>query len=154
MAAFLLVASSAESLNGKRITSEVMARRRLEAGRWGLYANTPHKHEIKLGDTLIIYLAGKNGMRFFASAEAGLVDFNAKDFCADGDALTDPPVAVISLLSCYIFPSSLPIERIKDRLEFVPKENPRWGCVLQRGVKRISDTDAALILAEAIPKSV
>ena len=147
--AFLLIASQAESIDGKRIMAESMARRRLDAGLWGLYANTPHKAEIKPGDILIVYLAGRGGMRFFASAVAGAVDFKARVYRGDGDALTDPPAAVLSLRSPRIFPNSLPIARVKERLEFVPKGNPKWGCVLQRGVKRISAADAALILSEA-----
>lgn len=147
--AFLLIASQAESLDGKRIPAERMARRRIEAGSWGLYANTPHKAEIKAGDTLIVYLAGPGGMRFFASAVAGTVDFKARGYAGDGYALTDPPAAVLPLVSATVFPESLPMARVKDRLEFVPKGNPKWGCVLQRGAKRISAADAALILAEA-----
>lgn len=149
MAAFLLVASPAESVEGKRIPSEAMALRRIEAGRWGLYANTPHKAEIRENDTLIIYLAGYGGMRFLATARAGSVDFKARDFRADGDALTDPPVAVLSLVSPRLFSSPLPMARVKDRLEFIPKGTSKWGGVLQRGVKRISDADASLILTEA-----
>ena len=150
MAAFLLIASPAESVDGQRISSEVMARRRIEAGRWGLYANTPHKTEIRVGDTLIVYLAGPGGMRFFATAKAGSVDFKVRDFQADGDALTDPPAAILSLVSPRLFSSSLPMAKVKERLEFVPKGNLKWGCVLQRGVKRISDADASLILSEAL----
>lgn len=148
-AAFLLVASKAESLEGKYIPAETMARRRIDAGYWGLYANTPHKAEIKPGDTLIVYLAGPGGMRFFASALAGTVDFKARGYGGDGDALTDPPAAILPLVSPRVFPTSLPMARVKDRLEFVPKGNPKWGCVLQRGAKRISAADAALILSEA-----
>lgn len=154
MAAFLLIASPAESVEGHRISSEAMARRRIEAGLWGLYANTPHKTEIREGDTLIVYLAGYGGMRFLATAYAGAVDFRARNFRADGDALTDPPAAVLSLVSPHLFSSPLPMARVKDRLEFIPKGNPKWGCVLQRGVKRISDADASLILSEASGEAV
>ncbi|MCA7897637.1 EVE domain-containing protein [Burkholderia cepacia] len=147
--AFILVASKAELLDGGIIRAEEIARRRLDAGKWGLYINTPHKAEIRPGDTLIVYLAGPGGQRFIAAAEAGVVDFKVRNYRADGDVLTNPPVAVLSLHSAKLFPISLPIARIKDRLEFVPKDNPKWGCVLQRGVKRISAQDATLILREA-----
>lgn len=147
--AFILVASQAESVDGKRIPAESMARRRLNAGYWGLYANTPHKAEIKPGDTLIVYLAGPGGMRFFASAVAGAIDFKTRRYDSDGNALTDPPAAVLSLLSPNVFIEPLPMARVKERLEFIPKGNPKWGCVLQRGAKRISSADAELILSEA-----
>lgn len=146
---FILVASQAEASDGRIILAEEVAQRRLKAGLWSLYMNTPHKTEITLGDTLIVYLAGRGGMRFLASAEAGEVDFNAKDYHADGDVLTNRPAAVLSLRSSRMFPVPLPMARVKDRLEFVPKGTPKWGCVLQRGVKRISLADSYLILREA-----
>lgn len=147
--AFLLIASQAETLDGERILAECMAKRRLDAKLWGLYANTPHKRDIKPGDTLIIYLAGRGGMRFFATAEAGEVSFKLRNYRGDGDALTDPPVAVLALRNSRIFKESVPIAKIKDRLTFIPKGHQKWGCVLQRGVKRISNSDADLILTEA-----
>lgn len=150
MTAFLLIASPSESIDGTRIPAEAMAMRRIEAGYWGLYENTPYKKKIQPGDTLIVYLAGYGGRRFFASAEAGSIEFNPpRGFCVDGDALTDPPAAVISLVSTRIFSPSLPIIKIKEMLEFIPKGISKWGCVLQRGVKLVSDADASLILTEA-----
>ncbi|WP_133059248.1 hypothetical protein [Burkholderia puraquae] len=147
--AFILIASKAELLDGGVIHAEELARRRLNAGKWGLYINTPHKAEIRPGDALIVYLAGPGGQRFIAAAEAGEVDFKDRSYQADGDALTNPPAAVLSLHSTEFFPIPLPIARVKDRLEFFPKNNPKWGCVFQRGVKRISVEDAMLILEEA-----
>ena len=40
-----------------------------------------------------------------------------------------------------VFPESPKIADIKDELEFVPKNNPKWGCVMQRGAKIISKKD-------------
>jgi hypothetical protein len=143
---YILVASRAYSIDDEWIGSEEMARRRLEARQWGLYENTPHKSEISPGDTLLIYIAGARRMQFIASAEAGDVDFAAKSYEADGDALTNPPAAVLHLRSTNTFSQPLPISEIKDDLDFVPKNNPKWGAVLQRGAKKISATDAKVIL--------
>lgn len=148
-AAFLLIASPTESREGERLSAETMARRRIASGAWGLYTNTPHKAEMKSGDTLIMYLAGSGGMRFFASALAGTITFKPRAYQGDGDALTDPPAAVLSLVSPWIFPESIPMSRVKDRLKFVPQGTRKWGCVMQRGAKRISAEDASLILSEA-----
>lgn len=146
-ACFLLIASKAESFDGNAIHSEEMAERRLSAGKWGLYANTPHKSEIAPGDDLIVYLAGRKGMRFTAFATAGQVDFKPRNYKADGDALTDPPVAVLDVLNVRPFRRSVAIHEIKDRLDFIPKGTLKWGCVLQRGLKRLTAEDAAKIAA-------
>ena len=73
-----------------------MAKRRLEAKEWGFYANTPHKGKIKKGDQVIVYLAGPKDMHFFATATAGDIHQNTRSYTADGDALTDIPIAILS----------------------------------------------------------
>jgi hypothetical protein len=146
---FILVASRGETLEGKPIPAEKMAGRRLNAKRWGLYANTPHRAVIKKGDNLLIYVAGSGAMRFVARASVAGVDHKVKSYEADGDALTAPPVAVLMLDTVQWFEDPVQISAIKDLLSFVPKDTPKWGCVLQRGLKLISDADAATVLAAA-----
>ncbi|WP_409522348.1 hypothetical protein [Nitrincola sp. MINF-07-Sa-05] len=145
---YLLVASTSESIDGKKIPAEEMARRRFEVGLWGLNANTPHKSEIKAGDDLIVYLAGIRGQAFVAIATAGNVYFNAVNYSADGDALSSPPAAVLELTDIRHFKRNVNIHEVKDRLGFIPKGTIKWGCVLQRGLKRLSQEDASLILQE------
>ena len=150
---YILVASRAYSMDDGWIGSEEMARRRLAAEQWGLYENTPHKAEIAPGDKLLIYIAGPKRMQFVASAEAGAVDFNVRNYKADGDALTNPPYAVLSLRDTQTFATPLPIASVKDKLTFVPKNTPKWGAVMQRGAKKISESDAAVILSAAAHQS-
>lgn len=146
---FILIASKAYSRDDGWIASEEMARRRLEAGQWGLYENTPHKSAIAPGDVLLIYIAGAGRMKFIASAEAGDVDFQARNYQADGDALTNPPAAVLHLENTNAFPKPLPISELRDKLDFIPKNTARWGAVLQRGAKKISASDAEVVLRSA-----
>jgi hypothetical protein len=146
---YILVASRAYSVDEVWIGSEEMARRRLAAQKWGLYENTPHKAEIVTGDTLIIYIAGPRRMQFVARAEAGAIEFDTKSYDADGDALTTRPFAVLTLRNAETFPVPVSIAEVKDKLDFVPKNTPKWGAVLQRGAKKISASDAAVILREA-----
>ena len=143
---FLLIASRSEDLHGKSITGEEMAKRRLEAKEWGFYANTPHKGKIKKGDQVIVYLAGPKDMHFFATATAGDIHQNTRSYTADGDALTDIPVAVLSLSDLFFFKKQTMIHEVKDALDFIPKATNKWGCVLQRGLKMISQKDAETIL--------
>lgn len=146
---FLLIASRSEDLNGKPLTGEVMANRRLEAKEWGFYENTPHKGKVKKGDLLIVYLAGPKDMKFLAAATAGDIHKDIKNYTADGDALTDIPVAVLTLSDVIFFKNKTTIHEVKDELDFIPKTTNKWGCVLQRGLKLISKKDAETILRYA-----
>lgn len=142
---FILIASDSESLSGSILPAMEIAQRRLKAGTWPLYKGTPHKRDVREGDMLIVYLAGSRAMQFFAIAEAGGVNFDAADSRADEDTLNSAPHAVLTVTQAQIFQYPLPLARIKNQLEFIPKNTPKWGCVLQRGVKRISSADAKLI---------
>ena len=144
--AFLLIASPSENHEGKRISALTMAKRRLEAKQWGLWIHTPHQKDIKNGDLCIIYIAGSDGKQFVAYAFASSVRSEVSKYLGDGDALTDYPTSVLHLDKIHWFASPISITTLKDRLEFIPKGVIRWGCVLQRGVKKISSKDAETIL--------
>lgn len=146
---FLLIASQAESIDGEQISSLEMARRRLTAKEWGLWANTPHRNELKPEDIFIVYVTGANGKQFVATAMAKEIQKDPKQYLADGDALTDPPVAVVKLDDIRWFNEPVPIAALKEKLQFIPQGTAKWGCVLQRGVKKIKPTDADLIFSQA-----
>lgn len=146
---FLLIASPSEDVDGIKISSLEMAERRLSAKSWGLWVNTPHKKEINQGDLLLVYIAGEKGKQFIATASARDVVFGVRTYESDGNALTDPPCAVLRLDKVQRFAEPLPIAELRHRLDFIPKNVVRWGCVLQRGVKRISFKDATTILKAA-----
>lgn len=153
MTTFLLVVNRCEQFDGSFDSAITMARRRLDAGKWALYANTPHKTEMKAGDRVLIYLAGndKEAKHFVASATISGVDASpgaCKRYEADGPhALVEPPVAVLSISEARWLSIPVPVAAVKDELDFVPKGTNKWGCVLQRGAKRIKESDAEHILS-------
>lgn len=146
---FLLIASPSEDLDGTNVSALEMANRRLASKTWGLWTNTPHKKEIAPDDLFLIYIAGPKGKQFIATAHASKVTFGKHPYIGDGNALTDPPCAIIELENIKHFDHPVTMAAIKDKLDFIPKNVIRWGCVLQRGVKRISPSDADKILNEA-----
>lgn len=149
MTSYILVANKVDSAMGGYIPAREIVERRLAAGRWPLFKNTPHQREVKPGDQLLVYLAGDKERQFVALCTAGSVE-PARDFEADGeDALTNAPFQQLLLLETRWFRKSLPISSVKEQLNFVPKGTRKWGCVLQRGIKKISDADAKIILAHA-----
>lgn len=150
MNTFLLVANSADAVSGGRIPADVIVGRRLAAGQWPLYKNTPHQKEMQSGDKAIIYLAGPKQMKFVAQVQIDAIT-SAKNFSADGDdALTDAPVQAILFSKVQWFKEPISIRGIMANLDFVPKNTIKWGCVLQRGAKKISLSDAEVILTKAL----
>lgn len=154
MNTYLLVANSVDAMSGGRIPADVIVRRRLSAGQWPLYKNTPHQKEMQIGEQVIIYLAGPKQMKFAAHARiSGFI--SAKSFSADGDdALTDPPVQAVLLSEAEWFSNPVSIRDIMEKLDFVPKNTIKWGCVLQRGAKKISSKDTKTILSKALRQLV
>jgi hypothetical protein len=144
---YLLIVSPGYNLDGRRISSEELARHRIQTGLWGLNANTPHRKEIKEKDNLIVYLAGENKRIFFASAVIDKVSHTPQHTTLDGpDSLGTPPSSIITLCQSEIFKRPIHIGELKQLLSFIPQNNPKWGCVMQRGMKRISQKDYNIII--------
>lgn len=145
---YLLIVNDCWDDKGKKVTAREVAIHRLERGLWNLYANTPHRKYIEAGDQVIIYLAGQSreGKTFLASAVVkGITD----DYKSLKGLYGDPPIAAIMLGDINMFQTCPKISEIKDELDFVPKNNPKWGCVMQRGLKVISEEDYRRIIAAA-----
>lgn len=148
MTHYLLIANDCWDDAGKRIPAMKVALHRLERGLWGLYANTPHRKLLREGDVVLVYLAGQSagGKTFFAKARVKGVTTEPRllrGLCGD------PPISAIMLEDIDRFRNCPKIADIKDELDFVPKGNPKWGCVMQRGVKRIGEKDFSRIMAAA-----
>lgn len=143
---YLLIVNNTWKEDGSPISAEVVALRRLERGLWNLYENTPHRKNIVEGDKVIIYLAG-SGPHGKSFAGKAVIDGISADCKSLKDLYGDPPVAALKLREIILFPNFPPIAQIKDELDFVPKNSPKWGCVMQRGLKRISDKDFNTIIA-------
>jgi hypothetical protein len=147
---FILIASASESIDGETISPIDMANRRLSTNSWGLWSNTPHRNDIKAGDSVLVYVAGAAGKKFVASAIVESVGNNPKSYIGDGDALSDIPVKILNLKEVTWFRNEVSILDLKNSLDFIPKNTNKWGCVLQRGARKISPKDAGLILKNSL----
>lgn len=145
---YLLIVNDCWDDNGKKITAKNVALHRLERGLWNIYPNTPHRKLIQPGDAVIIYLAGNSegGGTFLASAHVQAITNDSK--CLLG-LYGEPPISALILERISIFRDYPKISDIKEELEFVPKNNPKWGCVMQRGVKIINAQDFSRIISAA-----
>lgn len=145
---YLLIVNDCWDENGKKITARNVALHRLDRKLWNIYPNTPHRKLFRPDDLAIIYLAGSSegGRSFLASARIAGVTSDPK---ALRGLYGEPPASALMLEDISIFKSCPRIADIKDELDFVPKNNPKWGCVLQRGAKIINDKDFYRIIADA-----
>lgn len=148
MNTYLLIVNDCWDDNGKKISAKNVAFHRLERGFWNIYPNTPHRKLIQAGDAVIIYLAGhsEGGGTFLASALVKGITNDTK--CLSG-LYGIPPISALVLENISIFKECPKIADIKEELEFVPKNNPKWGCVMQRGVKIINEQDFLRIISAA-----
>lgn len=148
MTHYLLIVNDCWDDKGKRIPALKVALHRLEQGRWSLYANTPHRKLLQDGDEVLIYLAGpsEGGKTFIAKATVRGVTTEPRLLRG---LYGEPPISAIMLEGIDKFRNCPKIADLKDELEFVPKDNPKWGCVMQRGVKRITEKDFSRIMAAA-----
>lgn len=137
---YLLIVNDCWDDRGNKISAKNVAQHRLSRGLWNIYSNTPHRKLIKAGDSVIIYLAGtsEGGRAFLATAKVQGITSDPKSL---SELYGEPPASALMLEDIAVFPESPKIADIKDELEFVPKNNPKWGCVMQRGAKIISKKD-------------
>ena len=151
MADFLLIANQTDDATGKLFQAFDVATRRLEAKLWGLYENTPHRKNIAPGDRVIIYLAGNGflGKHFIATTSIHTITEDKKIFSKTLSSLSTPPIAAILFGDIHFFAKPVSIKEIKYKLEFVPQNTTKWGCVLQRGAKSISSKDFLTIVSHS-----
>lgn len=144
---FLLIANAGDDNEGKPLDAIEIARARLNLKLWGLYENTPHRKTVQQGDKVIIYIAGtgKFGKHFVATAQVGMVLNDKKLFMTLVNSY-NPPFSALQLVNIAWFNDPLPIISVKTALDFIPQNTSKWGCVLQRGVKKISQKDFETIL--------
>ena len=118
---YILVANKVDSVAGGYIPAREIVERRVAAGRWPLFKNTPHQREVRPGDDLIIYLAGNKERRFVALSTAGVMR-PGRTYEADGaDALTNAPFQQLLISDVKWLNRPVPISEVKDELMFVPK---------------------------------
>jgi len=146
MEIFLLVANKSEGVSGEPVEAYQVAMRRLKSKTWGMYANTPHRKVVSVNDKVVIYVAGSGylGKHFIASADIVKV-VEGKNVKNDL-WLETPQVATLELGCIKYFDVPVSIKEVKDCLDFIPKNTSKWGCVLQRGLKRIKQSDFNTII--------
>jgi hypothetical protein len=151
---FLLVAADVDSRRLSMPSAYEVALHRLKKRLWGLKEHTRNRKQLRPGDELAIYAAGKRnfGGCFVASAKVA----TASQLCASGKraAIDSPDLHHARIVSDYfieltcikIFSVPVPIRNIKHKLQFIKQpDSPYWAAPLQNGSAKISQKDYSLI---------
>lgn len=109
--------------------------KRMREKTWPIFANTPNRSRIAVGDTIVFYLAGKRGQKFIGTATvaSGLTRKNI-DY-------------VIELENTEVWENHVAVSGIKDDLNFIANKEC-WGAYFQGGVRTIFDHDYHLIVSK------
>ena len=144
---YILVASTADGINGKRISSYDMMRHRLDKNSWPMFKGTSHMKKIEIGDKVVFYLAGntKSSQNFVSSAEIqNIVNWDFRDGILDvEDALTPNPEIILKLRNITLFPKAISIRPLVKNLNFIKKPD-FWGLYMQSGCISITEKDFIL----------
>lgn len=148
MSKFLIISSRFDNGFTEAYTANDIAIKRLEIKRWPLYKNTPHRKKISINDNALIYISGNgiNSQCFIADVRICGITDSKHVIQEESQFSSEPPISVLLLDSINIFKRPVYIRSILNTLDFIPKSTIKWGCVMQRGLKIISDKDYTSIL--------
>ena len=150
MANLILLTSDSLDANCRVLPAHSVAEHRIENGEWPFYQQTPNRKRIVEGEKCLIYIAGtkKNSQSFVAKfTVSGLrtSQLRKTDTYAI-DAINGVPSLYVAMSDCTIFRSPIGIRALLSRLEFIPRNVTKWGCVMTSGCKKISAKDFNTII--------
>ena len=135
------------SLSGRTVWAEEIWRFLFSQGVWIFAENAPGLRHFRIGDTLIIYLAGNAGGHAFvgeaqiASDVVTLEDDLRKKVTEKGLTWFTKAVAIKNVKA---YSPTRPIQPVLSKLSFI-KDKKNYGLSLRQGVRQLSDRDAKII---------
>jgi len=97
-----------------------------------------------MGDEILIYIAGQKSNRQKFVAKARIANIHKPKPIRRGDdpieVMDSDSFLMLSLGNVEFIPP-VDIKEIAERLDFFPKNNPKWGAVLMGGSRKISERD-------------
>jgi hypothetical protein len=158
---YLLVTVDADRSFVSAPSAHEVALHRLSLSRWGLRERTPYRRSIKVGDRVLIYIAGKrlHGGNVIASARVGCAAQPMRPRLA---VVIDSPTETrgvvtdfyIELEGTKLFTRPVELRKFQSRLSFVTKPNtPKWGTRLQSGCIQLTGADYEMLRHGSEPPS-
>jgi hypothetical protein len=151
---YVLVSAASVLHDGSLLSSRETARRRLEKRMWALFARTPNRDHVKVGDKVLVYATRQSKRE--SGAFVGVAEINevlsdsrsVRIAARNIDSATDSVAMLLNLGKVIVFNSPIAIERVRHKLEFIPKHN-KWGVVFLGGCVRVSMTDFSVVLSHS-----
>jgi hypothetical protein len=142
---YIFVASDSEDIDGNRISAYLIAKKRLNAECWPLYAKTPLRNSLKKGDCCLIYLAGnrENAQHFIATVSIKeIIEFSNKYIAIDGEnVIAGLPVCIVLLETIKLIKQPISIKKLLNKLSFICANKQKWGAAMHTGCRRITKDD-------------
>lgn len=140
---FILIASDAYTINGRRYPALDLAQWRLDNARWGLYPSTNNRHSIKPGDNLLIYVGGLGHLRcnVIGAAKVKAIEEPRTPVFLDPpevDSLAADRVLALDGIKTF---DPVDLRKLLDQLTFIPKNKQKWGSSLMGGCRKIDRKD-------------
>ena len=111
-------------------------RTRVNGKRWPLFSRTQRRNELKSGDVIVFYLAGRLNKKLLGTGKVSskLYSNEEHDFFVD-------------ISDVDVWKKDIPIKKLVASLSFI-KNKDNWGLNLQGGVVPISKEDYTKIMNE------
>lgn len=106
---------------------------RIKCGQWPIYSKTHHRNEVRSGDDVIFYLAGKPNKKIIGKAVL------SSNLTSDGSEYS------LSISNIEIWKQPIPMKELVASLGFI-KNKSNWGMHLQGGIIPLPRDDYEKIL--------
>ncbi len=136
---FLAVTLDGYSENGLRVSALDVIKRRLDTGKWPLYANTKNRKVISEGDRLLFYVGGQGqcGGHTVATAKVGKITDAGRRVLRDEYAVS--PVSSLISLDGINFIEPKILKPVLVECGIIQQENKKWGAFLMGGLCRVPE---------------
>lgn len=155
---YVFVATDAHKRMLTKPSAYEIAMHRLSIEKWGINEHTRNKKQLKPGDRIIAYAAGR---REYGGNFLGIAELRSETKTTTAKIRSDvsDPKGEMHILSTFyvqlhnsvVFPNKVLIEELRQELAFIQrvKNAKKWGSALQGGVVRISEKDFELIMVKS-----
>ncbi len=155
---YIMVAADVDKTMIREPSAYQVAHHRLKIGKWGLRHRTMNRLNLKKGDLVIAYAAGK---REHGGSIVGyaVLDSNVLPLKNSLSSQIDSPTSNAYIVSEYyvklkyvhIFQTHTTLRSLKDTLKFVKRpQSPKWGAMLQNGCVKILKSDYQTIIRKCL----
>ena len=106
---------------------------RVDGKKWPIFKTTHHRNELRIGDVIMFYLAGKENMKILGTAKISSKLKTDSEFDYS-----------IDISDIDIWKKPKPLKKFLDSLGFI-RNKDKWGMSLQGGIIPLPKKDYAVL---------